>query len=147
MLKIVENGQEAVEIIANLAEQSFMKDFQVGLTGSFVKGTHKKASSIDIVLKLKSEGEKHLVGNMALTNKILNFLGGYYHHKFNIMWLDLLAKDEEDIVSFIQEEGVEANPESVYTNVVEDLQWVLDEDEEDNDEDEDLEEEGDEIDG
>ena len=48
-----------------------------------------------------------------------------------IIWLDLLEADEEALLKFIGTEGVENNPESAYTNIVGEVRWVED-DEEDN---------------
>lgn len=149
MLKIVETKQEAIELVVHLAKQDFLQDFRVGATGAFMENTMKKSSSVDIVLKLKEDGDEDLIGSISLLRSIKNYLGTYYHNKFNILWLDLLSKEEESLIEFVQSEGLEANPESVYTNVVDSLKWGSedeDEDFEDSDDEEDTDE-GDEIDG
>lgn len=148
MLKILESKQEAFELIGLLAKQDFLQDFRIGATGSFMENTMKKSSSVDIVLKLKEDGDKDLIGSISLLRSINSFLGTHYHHKFNILWLDLLEKDENALLTYINSEGIAANPESVYMNVVDSLQWDSDsiKDEEDDEEDDEFEDdENDEI--
>lgn len=141
MLKILESKQEAIELVENLAKQDFLQEFHVGATGSFMENTMKKSSSVDIVLKLREDGDKDLIGSISLLKSIHNYLSTYYHHKFNVLWLDLLVKDDEHLVEYVMAEGMEPNPESVYTNVVDSLKWEgaseEDEEEEDNTDEED----------
>lgn len=147
MLKILESKQEALELLGLLVKQDFLQDFRVGATGTFMENSMKKSSSVDIVLKLKEDGDKDLIGSISLLRSIHSFLGTHYHHKFNIMWLDLLEKDENSLVKYINSEGMEVNPESVYINVVDSLQWESDSvenDEDDEYEDDDKSEEAEE---
>ena len=138
MLKFLENRDEVLDLIRDLAECDVLKPFKVGVAGSYVNATNKKGSSIDIVLKL-NEGEKRsLIGAFEITSFIKNQLQNVYSNKINVLWLDLLEDDETKLIDFVRTTGIEANPESAYTNIVEDVIWA-------DSEDEDLEDDSDDV--
>ena len=129
MLKFLENRDEVLDLIRDLAECDVLKPFKVGVAGSYVNATNKKGSSIDIVLKL-NEGEKRsLIGAFEITSFIKDQLQNVYSNKINVLWLDLLEDDETKLIDFVRTTGIEANPESAYTNIVEDVIWADSEDE------------------
>ena len=129
MLKFLENRDEVLDLIRDLAECDVLKPFKVGVAGSYVNATNKKGSSIDIVLKL-NEGEKRsLIGAFEITSFIKDQLQNVYSNKINVLWLDLLEDDETKLIDFVRTTGIEANPESGYTNIVEDVIWADSEDE------------------
>ena len=80
--------------------------------------------SIDIVLKLRDGEDKDLVGSLTIASAIHRYMTASYSNKIKIIWLDLLEKDEESLLDYVAEEGIEANPESAYTNMVADVRWV-----------------------
>ena len=55
VLKFLENRDEVLDLIRDLAECDVLKPFKVGVAGSYVNATNKKGSSIDIVLKFDSQ--------------------------------------------------------------------------------------------
>lgn len=124
MLKFLQNRDEVVELVQHLSECDFLKSFRIGVAGSYVQGLNKKGSSIDIVLALKDGKNKELIGNLDVNNFIYNFMEESYNNKINIIWLDMLQEDEESLINYMAKEGVEANPESAYTNIVEEVRWV-----------------------
>lgn len=129
VLKFLENRDEVLDLIRDLAECDVLKPFKVGVAGSYVNGTNKKGSSIDIVLKL-NEGEKRsLIGAFEITSFIKDQLQNVYSNKINVLWLDLLEDDETKLIDFVRTTGIETNPESAYTNIVEDVIWADFEDE------------------
>lgn len=138
VLKFLENRDEVLDLIRDLAECDVLKPFKVGVAGSYVNATNKKGSSIDIVLKL-NEGEKRsLIGAFEITSFIKDQLQNVYSNKINVLWLDLLEDDETKLIDFVRTTGIEANPESAYTNIVEDVIWA-------DSEDEDLEDDSDDV--
>lgn len=134
MLKFVENRDEAMDIVSALASQPEVEAFRVGLAGSYAVNTNKKASSIDIVLKLKDGKDSELIGDFNISEAIFRFIEAAYSNKINLIWLDLLEVDETALLDYMAKAGMEKNPESVYTNIVEEVKWV---DEMDSDDDED----------
>lgn len=130
MLKFLENRDEVVDLIHTLSEQPELKSFKLGVAGSYVTGLNKKNSAIDIVLKLKDGENRDLIGDLDISFYIHQNIALAYSNKIKIIWLDLLEQDEESLLEFIGAEGVENNPESAYTNIVGDVRWV-DEDEDD----------------
>ena len=129
MLKFLQNRDEVVDLVQHLSECDFLSEFKIGVAGSYVQGLNKKGSSIDIVLALKEGGNEDMIGNLDVNKFIHNFMEESYNNKINIIWLDLLQKDEEELIKYMASEGVEANPESAYTNIVAEVRWV----DEDND--------------
>ena len=135
MLKFLENRDEVVDLVHSLSERPELKDFKLGVAGSYVTGLNKKASAIDIVLKLREGSNKDLVGDLDISFYIHQFMSASYSNKIKIIWLDLLESDEEALLKFMASEGVEANPESAYTNIVGDIRWVDEDTDEDDDDD------------
>lgn len=131
MLKFLQNRDEALDLAHSLADCPELSAFEVGIAGSYVTGLNKKASAIDIVLKLKDGEDKNLIGDLDISFYIHQYMAPIYSNKIKIIWLDLLEKDEESLLEFMAEEGVEHNPESAYTNIVGDICWVNDDDSDD----------------
>lgn len=124
MLKFLQNSDEVVELLHSLAICPELESFKVGFAGSYANGVNKKASAIDIVLKLKEDNDKSKIGSLDLNYFISQFMESAYSNKYRILWLDLLEDDEIKVVDFMRSIGVEANPESVYTNIVGEVQWI-----------------------
>ncbi len=133
MLKFLEDRDEALDLVHNLAKCTELQAFKLGLAGSYVTGRNKKGSAIDIVLKLNDGENKDLIGDLDISFYIHQYMTTSYSNKFKVIWLDLLEKDEESLLEFMAEEGVEHNPESAYTNIVGEICWVDDEDNSDDD--------------
>ena len=137
MKKFLETRDEVVELVHSLSERPELKPFKLGVAGSYVTGMNKKASPIDIVLKLREGESKDWVGSLVISRYIHRDMEEVYSNKIRIIWLDLLEKDEEELLNFVATNGFEANPESVYTNIVGEVRWVdeVEDDEEDDEED------------
>lgn len=131
MVKFLENSDEVLDFLQALSEETLLKDFKVGVSGSFARGENKKGSAIDIVLKLKENGDKSLIGSLSVISFIHRYMQDIYSNKICIYWLDLLEKDEVSLIDYMKKNGYEANPISAYTNLIENVKWVVyDEDEE-----------------
>lgn len=133
MLKFLESRDEAMDLVHTLAKCPELSSFKLGLAGSFVTGLNKKASAIDIVLKLKDGESKDLIGDLDICYYIHHYMATSHSNKIKVIWLDMLEKDDESLLEFMAEEGVEHNPESAYTNIVGEICWVDDEDDSDDD--------------
>jgi hypothetical protein len=124
MKKFLETRDEVVELVHSLSERPELKPFKLGVAGSYVTGLNKKASPIDIVLKLREGESKDWVGSLVISRYIHRDMEDVYSNKIRIIWLDLLEKDEEELLDFVATNGFEANPESAYTNIVGEIRWV-----------------------
>ena len=124
MLKFLENRDEVVDLIHSMSEQPEFSPFKLGVAGSYVTGENKKNSAIDIVLKLRDGEDEGLIGNLSICAYIHRYMDASYSNKIKILWLDLLEKDEENLLDYMANEGIEANPESAYTNIVGEIRWV-----------------------
>lgn len=133
MLKFLENRDEVVDLLHYLSENTVLSSFKLGVAGSYAEGLNKKSSPIDIVLKLRENEDSSLIGNLDVSYQIHRLMHNVYSNKIQIIWLDLLEKDEEALLNFVRTHGVEVNPESAYTNIVEAVYWI---DKEDGDTDE-----------
>jgi hypothetical protein len=127
MLKFLQNRDEAIDLVHSLSECPELSDFKLGLAGSFVQGLNKKASPIDIVLKLKEDKNSDMIGSFYINGFIRKYLSDLYSNKVHIIWLDLLETDEESLLEYMPKVGVEMNPESAYTNIASTVKWVNDE--------------------
>ena len=133
MLKFLENRDEVVDLVHSLSEQPELHSFKVGVAGSYVTGLNKKASAIDIILKLREGENKDLIGSFEIVSFIYRYMQDVYSNKICIIWLDLLESDEESLLEYMRMNGLEANPESAYTNIVDEVRWVDDSDEDSDD--------------
>ena len=124
MKKFLETRDEVVELVHSLSERPELKPFKLGVAVSYVTGLNKKASPIDIVLKLREGESKDWVGSLVISRYIHRDMEDVYSNKIRIIWLDLLEKDEEELLDFVATNGFEANPESAYTNIVGEIRWV-----------------------
>ncbi len=128
MLKILETKEEALELVEYLAGKSALSMFEVGLAGSFATGLNKKNSSIDIVLKLKDGENKSHIGSINTSAFIYRECAPVFYNTVQILWLDLLEKEELKTQNYVREAGLDNNPFSVYSNVVADTVWYQSED-------------------
>lgn len=124
MLKIIENKEEAMDLIQQLSEHEELENFDIGLGGSFVVDLNKKNSPIDIILRVKDKVDMKLVGAVEYVDFIQRYMSNIYSNKFQVVWLDLLERDEISLIEFMKDMGLEANPESAYTNIVENVKWA-----------------------
>lgn len=131
MLKFLENKDEVLDLIQALSEAPELSSYKIGVSGSYAQGLNKKASSIDIVLKLRDGEKESLIGDSNINMFIHNFMQDVYSNKISIIWLDLLEKDEENLLEYMRENGLEVNPESAYTNIIEYIAWADDANEKD----------------
>lgn len=137
MLKFLETRDEVVDLLHYLSDNTLLSSFKLGVAGSYAAGDNKKSSPIDIVLKLRDGENKDLVGSFEVAYQVHRLMDSVYSNKIHIIWLDLLEKDEESLLNFVRIQGVEVNPESAYTNIVEGVYWIDTDTDEDGDEDED----------
>lgn len=143
MLKFLEDNNEVLDMLYELSANPKFSDFRIGVAGSYAMGTNKKGSSIDLVLKLKDGCDESKIGSLSVIESIHSALKSDYSNKLQVIWLDLLEKDEEKLLNFLRTEGIELNPESAYTNIVDKVVWV---DEENSEEDKEVNVEEDEED-
>ena len=129
MRKIIESPVEAEKLVTHLiTELDLESKFKVGLAGSYVRDEHKASSKIDLVLKARNQEGLVLVGKWVMIDQITEFMVSNYHNKYNIIWLDLLEKDTEKTLEYMRDNGMELNPECVYTNIVEEVKWMTEPD-------------------
>lgn len=136
MLKFLQNKEEVLDMIHELSTCSELSDFKIGATGSFMTNENKKTSPVDIVLKLNDSDEdedsdfgtadKSKIGSIEIIDFIQRYISEQYSNKINIIWFDLIEEDETSLLNYVKSHGIEANPESVYTNIVEHLYWADD---------------------
>lgn len=125
MIKIIQSSQEALKVAHELSQLHGIKDnFEVALTGSFAEGVQKKSSGLDFILKLKEKDKKNLVGNFTILKTIAAFMEEHYYNKYHIIWYDLLEEDEVNQLKKASKLGLIKNPNSPFTNIVEQAIWV-----------------------
>lgn len=145
MLKFLQDQSEVLDMLTELHENSLFSDFRIGVAGSYAVGNNKAGSSIDLVLKLKDGCDKDKIGSLSIIDSIHSVIKDDYSNKLQVIWLDLLEKDEEKLLEFMRTQGIELNPESAYTNIVEHVSWVDEEDEEEQSKDVEIEEDEEDV--
>ena len=89
MLKFLENRDEVVDLVHTLSERPELKDFKLGVAGSYVTGLNKKASAIDIVLKLREGCNKDLIGDLDISFYIHQHIATAYSNKINGLFSEI----------------------------------------------------------
>lgn len=123
MLRVAQTTEEALEVARKLASHKELSDFEIGVTGTFIEGTNKKNSPIEIVLKLKTDN-KDLIGSPEIMTIINFIMTVHYYNKYEIHWLDLIEKNEEKLMEYAQENNLSYDHTSIYGRIVELTQWV-----------------------
>lgn len=102
------------DIIAIL-RQTYDKydNIRLGIAGSYVNGTAKSSSDIDIVI----EGDSMRVD-------IMEYIKSLFDIAVDVLWVDLMKKEDDELDSFALENGLPVNKYSAYKTVMQEVRWI-----------------------
>jgi len=103
--------QDIMKVLKPVAENN--RDFKIGVAGSFATGRNKRNSDIDIVI----DGDST---NIDLEENIRNL----FNVETDILWVDLLKKEDKELDEIAVKYDLPINDESVYKTVMKEVQWV-----------------------
>ena len=86
---------------------------KLGVAGSYANGTQHADSDIDIVV----DGDSTRVD-------IMEYIKSLFNVTVDVLWVDLMKQEDDDLDKFAQENGLPANPYSVYKTVMKEVKWI-----------------------
>lgn len=86
---------------------------KLGVAGSYVNGTQREDSDIDIVID----------GDSTRTD-IMYYIKGLFDMTVDILWVDLMRKEDEQLDRFALDNDLPINQFSVYKTVMQEVRWV-----------------------
>ena len=86
---------------------------KLGVAGSYANGTQREDSDIDIVID----------GDSTRTD-IIYYIKSLFDMAVDILWVDLMQKEDEELDRFALDNDLPINQFSVYKTVMQEVRWV-----------------------
>lgn len=101
--------------VENTLKQVYNKysNIKLGIAGSYVNNNANEDSDIDVVI----EGDSMQV-------EIMDYIKSLFHTTVDILWLDLMKKEDDELDLFAAENELPINPYSVYKTVIKEVHWL-----------------------
>ncbi len=88
-------------------------NIRLGIAGSYANGTQNLSSDIDIVI----DGDSMQVD-------IMEYIKSLFKVTVDVLWLDLMKKEDEELDKFAVENGLPINEYSAYKTVMQEVKWI-----------------------
>lgn len=88
-------------------------NIRLGIAGSYANGTQQDNSDIDIVI----DGDSMRV-------EIMEYIKGLFDVAVDILWVDLMKKEDDDLDQFALANDLPVNQYSVYKTVMREVKWI-----------------------
>ena len=88
-------------------------NIRLGIAGSYANNTQKPSSDIDIVI----EGDSMRVD-------IMEYIKSLFDITVDVLWVDLMKKEDDELDRFAVENGLPINKYSVYKTVMQEVRWI-----------------------
>lgn len=102
------------DIIAILREVYNKYDnIRLGIAGSYVNDTQQSSSDIDVVI----DGDSMRVD-------IMDYIKSLFDITVDVLWVDLMKKEDDELDRFALENGLPINKYSAYKTVMREVRWI-----------------------
>lgn len=102
------------DIIAILREVYNKYDnIRLGIAGSYVNDTQQSSSDIDVVI----DGDSMRVD-------IMDYIKSLFDITVDVLWVDLMKKEDDELDRFAVENGLPINKYSAYKTVMQEVRWI-----------------------
>lgn len=88
-------------------------EFRLGIAGSYARNEETENSDLDIVI----DGD-------SMRQDIAEYIKHQFQTNVDILWVDLLKKEDEDLDSFCLVNNYPVNDDSVYKTVMREVIWI-----------------------
>lgn len=88
-------------------------NIRLGIAGSYANGTQQDNSDIDIVI----DGDSMRV-------EIMEYIKGMFDVAVDILWVDLMKKEDDDLDQFALANDLPVNQYSAYKTVMREVKWI-----------------------
>lgn len=101
--------------IITILKQVYSKydNIRLGIAGSYANNTQNPSSDIDIVI----EGDSMRVD-------IMEYIKSLFDITVDVLWVDLMKKEDDELDRFAVENGLPINKYSVYKTVMQEVRWI-----------------------
>lgn len=86
---------------------------KLGIAGSYANGTQHDDSDIDVVI----DGDSMRVD-------IMEYIKSQFQEDVDVLWVELMQKEDEEMDKFALENDLPINEYSVYKTVMQEVMWV-----------------------
>lgn len=88
-------------------------NIRLGIAGSYANGTQRDNSDIDVVI----DGDSMRV-------EIMEYIKGLFEVAVDVLWLDLMKKEDDELDRFAIDNGLPINQYSAYKTVMQEVKWI-----------------------
>lgn len=88
-------------------------NIKLGIAGSYANNTVRKSSDLDVVI----DGD-------SMRLEIMDYIKSLFDIKVDVLWVDLLKKEDEELDSFALSIGLPVNEHSVYKTIMHEVKWL-----------------------
>ena len=101
--------------IIEILKQVYNKydNIRLGIAGSYVNGNEKSSSDIDVVI----DGDSMRVD-------IMEYIKSLFDITVDVLWVDLMKKEDDKLDQFAIENGLPINKYSAYKTVMQEVRWI-----------------------
>lgn len=102
---------EIVKILKTVYDK--YDNIRLGVAGSFANGTQNAGSDIDVVI----DGDSMRVD-------IMEYIKSLFDVAVDVLWVDLMKKENDELDRFALENDLPVNQYSVYKTVMREVKWI-----------------------
>ena len=88
-------------------------NIKLGIAGSYANDTQNSSSDIDVVI----EGDSMRVD-------IMEYIKSLFDITVDVLWVDLMKKEDDELDKFAVENGLPINKYSAYKTVMQEVRWI-----------------------
>lgn len=101
--------------IITILKQVYNKydNIKLGIAGSYANDTQRSTSDIDVVV----EGDSMRVD-------IMEYIKSLFDITVDVLWVDLMKKEDDELDKFAVENGLPINKYSAYKTVMQEVRWI-----------------------
>lgn len=88
-------------------------NIRLGIAGSYVDGSEKLSSDIDVVI----DGD-------SMRFDIMEYVKSLFDITVDVLWVDLMKKEDNELDRFAVENGFPINKYSAYKTVMQEVRWI-----------------------
>lgn len=88
-------------------------NIKLGIAGSYANDTQNSSSDIDVVI----EGDSMRVD-------IMEYIKSLFNITVDVLWVDLMKKEDDALDRFAVENGLPINKYSAYKTVMQEVRWI-----------------------
>lgn len=88
-------------------------NIKLGIAGSYINGTENLSSDIDVVI----DGDSMRVD-------IMEYIKSLFDITVDVLWVDLMKKEDDELDRFAVENGLPVNKYSAYKTVMREVRWI-----------------------